>query len=418
MGTGIGFLQDIHLTMEVLVLLASQQAVGNGLVDLVTGIDDGLHVLLLQVFLRQLGNLLVGNQLATGKDGLGQGSHRIQQYLAGIDHHTASGIGPASGTVQRDGREECGTGGIRVIEGLLHSVVGHADVRTVLQHHGRNTDVEITDVEHALTYVALGLGVRQYRVAPLAAADVLRCNGQQATDGILDAEDVATHVGNLGLHVEVRRLHLVDGRAIRLTILPEGNLCLQRGFPQAVGLRENLQLSVEHLQQVVLLGGGGNEVGTDGLLAHLDLQHHGLGGTLLVGDATKHVDIPRQLQRQVVGLRPGVVVKLRQRSRRCEVQCRQIGQLGSLQRRLRLLDGDACRVQVGVVGQHLLDELLQQRVAEELAPRHLGDRVRVGLGDRFVEHTGTKDVVGRLCLVFILAIDAASREHHARGYSG
>ena len=84
-----------------------------------------------------------------------------------------------------------------------------------------------------------------------------------------------------------------------------------------------------------------------------------------------------------------------------EVKRRQIGQLSHLQRSLATLHGDAGRVQVGIVGQHLLNQLLQQGVVEELAPRHLGQ----GLG----AHNGTavqlSERIGRsFHLLFVLIV--------------
>ena len=52
------------------MFLAGFLTVGYRLVHLVTGIDDGLHILLLQVLLSQLTDLVVGIDLATGEDRL------------------------------------------------------------------------------------------------------------------------------------------------------------------------------------------------------------------------------------------------------------------------------------------------------------------------------------------------------------
>ena len=172
--------------------------------------------------------------------------------------------------------------------------------------------------------------------------------------------------------------HLVDGRGIGLTILIECLLRLERGVPEAVGLSEDVKLAVEQQEIVVLLGDGTDEVRAHGLLAQLGLQEHGLGGALLTGDGTEHIDIHRQLQGQRVGLREGTLVEAGECALWSEVKRRQIGHLGHLQRSLALLDSDAGRVQVGIVGQHLIDQCLEVRVGEELAPRHLCQRLALG----------------------------------------
>ena len=78
MGACVCFTEHLYLTLEEIVLVTGCGVVGHGLVHLVSGIDDHLHVFLLHVFLSELSNLLVGNQLATCKDGLRQLCDRIQ----------------------------------------------------------------------------------------------------------------------------------------------------------------------------------------------------------------------------------------------------------------------------------------------------------------------------------------------------
>ena len=158
---------------------------------------------------------------------------------------------------------------------------------------------------------------------------MLRTDGQQLADGILDGTDVTAGINYLRLHAQVRSLHLVDGSAIGLAVLPEGLLGLERLVPQAIGLQEDFQLAVKHLQHQILLGSNGDEVGARGLLIHLSLQQHGLGGTLLVGDGTEHVNVHRQLQRQVVSLGGCTLVKTGEGALRRKDQRGQVGHLGS-----------------------------------------------------------------------------------------
>jgi len=69
-GADVGLMEYLHLTVVVVVLLAGSLTVGHRLVHLIASVDDGLDVLLLQVFLSELVNLVVGLDLAFGKDGL------------------------------------------------------------------------------------------------------------------------------------------------------------------------------------------------------------------------------------------------------------------------------------------------------------------------------------------------------------
>ena len=149
----------------------------------------------------------------------------------------------------------------------------------------------------------------QLRRAPEVALDALGCASHQAADGILHTAYVAARIDNLCLHVQVRRLHLIDCGRVRLAVFPKCLLGVQRDVPEAVGLRQDIQLSVEQLQHVVLLGCGRDEVGTHHLFAHLCLLEHGLCGTFLIGDGAKHVKVHRHLQRQVVGLAGLALVK-------------------------------------------------------------------------------------------------------------
>ena len=107
--------------------------------------------------------------------------------------------------------------------------------------------MQILGVEHALLLVARCLGMVQDGAAPLLAVDVARRPAQQQADVVLDGADGAARVNNLCLHVQVGCLHLVDSGAEGFAVLPEGLFRLQRLVPEAVGLQENLQLTVEHL---------------------------------------------------------------------------------------------------------------------------------------------------------------------------
>ena len=151
-------------------------------------------------------------------------------------------------------------------------MVSHTNVRTVLQHHGRHTDMQILGIKHLLRSIALSLSMVQHRTAPLLAADMLRGGSQQLADGILDRADITTHIHDLRLHTQIRSLHLVNGGAIGLTVLPERLLRLQRLVPDAISLHQDFQLTVQHLQHEILLCGDRDEVGARSFLLHLSLQ--------------------------------------------------------------------------------------------------------------------------------------------------
>ena len=74
------------------------------------------------------------------------------------------------------------------------------------------------------------------------------------------------------------------------------------------------------------------------------------------------------LHLQVVTLGPRVIVEFAKRTLGPERKRRQISQLGGLKRSLAHLYVETCRVQIGIISQHLLDKLLQERVGKELAP--------------------------------------------------
>ena len=85
MGTYVCLMKHLHLTLVVAVLIAGCHAVGHSLVHLVSGIDDHLHIFLLQVFLCKLSNLLARNQLSTCKNRLCELCYSIQQKLAWVN---------------------------------------------------------------------------------------------------------------------------------------------------------------------------------------------------------------------------------------------------------------------------------------------------------------------------------------------
>ena len=78
-GAGIGIIEHLYLTVEVAVFLAGRHAVGHSLVHLIAGIDDRLHVFLLQILLSELSDLVIGIDLATGEDGLCQLSDKAEE---------------------------------------------------------------------------------------------------------------------------------------------------------------------------------------------------------------------------------------------------------------------------------------------------------------------------------------------------
>ena len=161
MCTSIGIVEHLHLTTIVGVFLAGSLTIGHSLVHLVAGIDHGLHVFLLQILLGEPRDLVVGIDLASGEDGLRQLADDAEEQLAGIDNGTAGRVRPACCSRQRDAGEEGGAGGLRIIECLLHSMVGHTDIRTILQHAGRHAKMQVLVIEHALFGLTQCLGMMQ-----------------------------------------------------------------------------------------------------------------------------------------------------------------------------------------------------------------------------------------------------------------
>ena len=242
---------------------------------------------MLHFLLCQLGNLQVSLQLSLREDGLYELSHSIEQQASRIDDSTTGIVCPAYQSGKRDGGEEGGTCHLRVVEGLFHHVVSHADVGAVLQQ---------------LSRYALCQLLRQRISAPLATLDVTWRNSQQAADGVLYALNAAARIDHLRLDIEPRCLQLVDSSRIGLSVLPKRPLRIERSAPKAVCLDEDFQLSVKHLQQAVLLADRADEIRVNDALIALCLQHYCLRCTLSVGDGAEGFHLPVYLQRQGVAL--------------------------------------------------------------------------------------------------------------------
>ena len=104
-------------------------------------------------------------------------------------------------------------------------MVGQAEVGAQFEQSGGHAEFQELRVKHALSG---GLGpLFQCRGAPLAALNVVRCFRKQTADGILGGTDVAAYIENLRLHIQIGRLHLVDGGRVRLAILPQRLLRFQ-----------------------------------------------------------------------------------------------------------------------------------------------------------------------------------------------
>ena len=392
MGALVCLAEHFHLALVVLLLLYRRLIVGQSLVHFVAGINDGLHIAALHVLQGQLRNLEVRLEFALCEDGLRELADGIEQKAPGVDDGAAAIVRPAHQPGQRDGGEEGGTGSLHVVVSLLNHMVCHADVGPALQQLCRHA------VDHLL---------RQRVASPLAALDASGRNAHQAAEIVLDALDIALRVHNLCLDVEPRSLHLLYGRGVGFAVLPKRPLRLERSVPERIGLGENLQLAVQYLQQCILLAGDADEVGVDRILVALSLQQRSLRRALPVGDGAERLYLPVHLQRQRIDLCCTAIVEARYASLRSDVERRQVGELGCLERCLALLHGNAGRTQVGVAGQHLLDELLEQRVGEEFAP---GERC---LSRRRVGNASDIRRDFRLRLIFL--VQAAARKHKAHG---
>ena len=242
-------MEHLHLTVVVVVLLTGSLTVSYRLVHIITCVYDGLHILLLQVLLRQLSRLVVRLNLTTSKERLRERSNRLKQQLARIDND-AIVVSPTSRSRQRDAGEEGSTSILCVVESLLHVVVGQTDVRTLLQHQSRHTHPQIAVLKHTTIFCrSVVLGFR----TPISSLDVLRSDAQDTADSILRSTDATLDVHNLRLHTQPRRLLLVDSRRVCLSVLIQRPLCLQRRLPKTVSLGEDFQLAVEQHESVILL---------------------------------------------------------------------------------------------------------------------------------------------------------------------
>ena len=100
-------------------------------------------------------------------------------------------------------------------------MVSHTDIWTVFQHYGWHAQVQVLGIKHALFGFSYCIGMMQNGTAPFLSIDMLRADSQQLADGILDSTDVATGIDHLRLHAQIGSLHLIDGCAVSLTVLPK-----------------------------------------------------------------------------------------------------------------------------------------------------------------------------------------------------
>ena len=137
----IGVTQYLHLTFIQHIFLCRDLAVCQSFVDLITGVNNGLHIFIELVLLVVLGDLELRRQFALREDRLYQRSGSLHKQCPRISNQT-SVVGPTDQARERERRVELRLSGSGVIERLSQSLVSGFDIRTVLQESSRYTGTE------------------------------------------------------------------------------------------------------------------------------------------------------------------------------------------------------------------------------------------------------------------------------------
>ena len=154
----IGVTQYLHLSLIQHIFLRRDLTVCQSFVDLITGVNNGLHIFIELVLLVVLGDLELRRQFALREDRLYQRSGSLHKQCPRISNQT-SVVSPTDQARERERRVELRLSGSGVIERLSQSLVGGFDIRTVLQESSRYTGTET---------------LRQFVRTPRTTSDLLR----------------------------------------------------------------------------------------------------------------------------------------------------------------------------------------------------------------------------------------------------
>ena len=382
----------LHLLLVDDALLGTGVISQQGIAHLVASLQDGLLEGVQRLLLLSLGHLQSGHYLSVLEDGLRQRTDSRQEPLTGVDDGTAQGVGEHSRSTDINVGIEARTGCLHVIEALCQLHLGSMDVGTVAEQldayaSGKRRGERLV-VERATRYLVTGLveqqahGVLQFAYL-LADRQLLPLHAIVAGLGTL-------HAGAAGTSQFHLQFHHVPGL-----------------FGQRLHVGDDGQLLVEHHQRVVEVGHATDDVGLHGHLIVLGSQQLHLGRALLRQDIAEEVYVPRGLDGQLIGLRRRSAVHLHpgDGTAGSDGDRRQEGQLGHLEHVLHHLHVEGCVTQVDVVLQCLLDERLQLRVSEHLAPGKVAevlvtvDLQRITIADDVAHQSRGVQILGTLIFV-------------------
>ena len=137
----IGVTQYLHLTFIEHIFLCGDLTVCQSFVDLITCINNGLHVFIELVLLVVLGDLELRRQFALREDRLYQRSGSLHKQCPRVSDQT-SVVSPTDQARERERRVELRLSGSGVVERLSQSLISGFDVRTILQESCRYTGTE------------------------------------------------------------------------------------------------------------------------------------------------------------------------------------------------------------------------------------------------------------------------------------
>ena len=195
----------------------------------------------------------------------------------------------------------------------------------------------------------------------------------------------------------------MHGRAVVDTRLKQGLRGVVRFLIQLFGGFRNLQLTVEHHQVVIKGGDVGGQFDLHGLTVILVIRESCLGRTNLAPVLAENAQLPACPNGNLDSIASSCSTLIIIGGTGTQRQSGRIAPLGRHHLVLRLLDGELGGAHIGVVGPSRLDEPLEQRILENVAPTHVAYR----RGVLRIDHLA-HDVLldGNIRLVFLIEVAA------------
>ena len=347
-----------------MALLVAAVVGQQGVRHLVACLQDGVLPGVQGLLLLRLGHLQSGNDLSVLEDGLRQRADGREYPLAGVDDG-ANRVGECG--IARDGDVgvEARASRLYVVEALCQLHLGSVHVGTVGQQLCAYAGSELRG---------------QRLLAELAARNLVSGFVEQQRHRVLHLADLLAQVYGLGLHLIVAGLGTLHARRAGASQFLLQLHHVPGLLDESLHVGDDGQLLVEHHERVVEVGHAADDVGLHGHLIVFRGQQLHLCRALLREDVAEEVDVPAGCDGQLVGLRRRCTIHLHAAdgALRGEGYAGQEGQLGHLEHVLHHLHVERCVGQVGIVVECRLDEALQLRVGEHLAPGQVAE-VLVGI---------------------------------------